>query len=72
MINRNRCRRCGKELSAKESVVRGIGPVCWARIRAQEAALERTMESLFKEGSMEIKTGYEEWAADPRLSLIHI
>ena len=66
MINRNRCRRCGKELSAKESVVRGIGPVCWARIRAQEAALERTMESLFKDGSMEIKTGYEEWAADPR------
>lgn len=32
------CGICGRPLSQTQSVVRGIGPVCWANIRAREAA----------------------------------
>ena len=33
MSGETRCRVCGQPLSAKLSVERGIGPVCWARLQ---------------------------------------
>lgn len=33
MSGETRCRVCGRLLTVKESVERGIGPVCWARIQ---------------------------------------
>jgi len=30
------CRICGKPLKVKESVERGVGPVCWGRIQRGE------------------------------------
>jgi len=34
------CRVCGRRLTHPESVKRGIGPVCWARIQKERIAEE--------------------------------
>lgn len=39
MSGETRCRVCGRLLTAKESVERGIGPVCWRRLK-QNHSLE--------------------------------
>jgi hypothetical protein len=36
-IPSRRCRRCGKDLSNRESVNRGLGPVCWSKRQMEEA-----------------------------------
>lgn len=33
------CRICGRRLTVRESVEREIGPVCWAHLPREEAAL---------------------------------
>jgi hypothetical protein len=33
------CWRCGKALSRTESVQRGVGPICWARMQARRLEL---------------------------------
>ncbi|HUW44785.1 MAG TPA: DUF6011 domain-containing protein [Dehalococcoidia bacterium] len=35
MSKETRCRVCGRLLTVPESVDRGIGPVCWARLKAK-------------------------------------
>jgi len=32
-----RCLRCHRELTDPVSIERGLGPVCWGRVQAEEA-----------------------------------
>jgi hypothetical protein len=38
------CGRCGRELKDKASIKRGFGPVCWAKVQAEEANAEAQKE----------------------------
>jgi hypothetical protein len=37
-----RCRLCRMELRAPRSIIRGVGPTCWLRERAQLRLFEET------------------------------
>lgn len=41
-----RCRRCHRELSDPESVRRGYGPVCWAKVQRNQQFLSEFIEDV--------------------------
>lgn len=48
------CVNCGRGLRVRESVERGIGPVCWRRIRANHAAAHETLADVYVAEAAEI------------------
>jgi hypothetical protein len=58
-IPAQRCRRCGRDLSNKESVKRGLGPICWEKQREMEI---RATAGLTKEDTI---AGIDRISAEP-------
>ena len=61
------CRRCGRALRDPDSVARGYGPVCWAKVRAEAAGQQALTEG------PEVLVQENDWGVPwPPAPLLHI